>query len=182
VELRDVISRRRSVRKFDAERQVSDEDLRTIVEAGRMAPSWKNDQPWRFLVVRSQEQKDRIAECLLDSNPATKAVRTASALILVIGVPAEGTVHQDKQMWLVDCGIAGEHIVLQATDLGIGTVWVSQLDSDRVCSGLELPDDMQCVAIFPLGYALPEIENRPRTGRKEAKEVIFRERYGQPWV
>lgn len=182
MEVREAIKRRRSVRKFDTDRQVSDEDLRKIIEAGRMAPSWKNDQPWRFVVVRSQEAKDRIADCLLNSNPAVKAVRTASALLLLIGVPEEGEVHQDKPFWLVDCGIAGEHIFLEATELGIGTVWVSMLDSPAICNAVDLPAGMECVAVFPLGFPLEEIEAKPRTGRKAFDDVVFSERFGQPFM
>jgi nitroreductase len=81
----------------------------------------------------------------------------------------------------VDCGIAGEHIFLQATELGIGTVWVSLLDSDGVCRVVELPAGMQCVGLFPLGYSLGEIEGKPRTSRRDFSEVVFFEKYGEPF-
>jgi nitroreductase len=166
------------VRKFDTSRQVSDDDLRTILEAARLAPSWKNDQPWRFVVVRSQELRDRLADSLYPGNPAGTAVRTASAVLLLIGVPEEGSIHQGRDYWLVDCGIAGEHLVLQAAELGIGTVWVSMLDSEQVCGAVGLPAGMQCVGLFPLGYPLGDIENKPRVPRRTFDEVVYYEGFG----
>ncbi|MHB8869236.1 MAG: nitroreductase family protein [Thermoleophilia bacterium] len=175
------IAKRRSIRRFEEGRDVSDADLMKIVEAGRQAPSWKNDQPWRFVVVRSAEQRARVAECLPDTNPAANTIRAASALIVLVGVPAEGAVHQDKPFWLVDCGIAGENMYLQATELGIASVWVSLLDSPRLCDTLGLPQGMECVGVFPLGYAPEGYEPKPR-GRKELADIVWSEQYGRPFA
>lgn len=175
------IATRRSIRKFEEGREVSDADLLKILEAGRQAPSWKNDQPWRFVVVRDAERRARVAECLPESNPAANAIRSASALIVLIGVPAEGAVHQDKPFWLVDCGIAGENMYLQATELGIASVWVSLLDSPRLCGTLGLPDGMECVGVFPLGYAPEGYEPKPR-GRKGLAEIAWLEESGRPFA
>lgn len=174
------IAKRRSIRKFEEGREVSDADLMTILEAGRQSPSWKNDQPWRFIVVRDAEQRGRVAECLPDTNPAANAIRAASAVIALIGVPAEGEVHQGKPFWLVDCGIAGENMYLQATELGIASVWVSLLDSPRLCAVLGLPEGMECVGVFPLGYAPEGYEPKPR-GRRDPSEIIWLEQFGMPF-
>jgi nitroreductase len=123
-----------------------------------------------------------LADALLPGNPAATAVRTASAVLLLIGVPKEGAFHQGKDYWLVDCGIAGEHIFLQATELGIGTVWVSALDGGRVCEAAELPEGMQCVGLFPLGYPLGDFQAKPRVGRRPFSEVVYLERYGQAFA
>ena len=111
MDVKEAIIRRRSIRKFETDRPVSDADIATIVEAGRQAPSWKNDQPWRFVVVRDPDLRERVAQCLPETNPAAGTVRAASAVIVLVGVPAEGAVHQDKPFWLVDCGIAGENML-----------------------------------------------------------------------
>lgn len=180
MDVREAIERRRSIRKFDSERPVSDADIATIIEAGRLAPSWKNDQPWRFVVVRDPELREQVAQCLPEYNPATGAIRAASAVIVLVGVPAEGEVHQDKPFWLVDCGIAGENMYLQATELGIATVWVSLLDGPRLCALLGLPEGMECVGLFPLGYAPEGFHPKPR-GRKEIADIVWSERYGRPF-
>lgn len=172
------IAARRSYRKFAEGRRVSDADLAAIIEAGRQAPSWKNDQPWRFVVVRDPDLRERIAGCLSEGNPAAGAIRSASALIVLIGVPAEGEVHQGKPFWLVDCGIAGENMYLRATELGLASVWVSLLDSPTLCGHLGLPQGMECVGVFPLGYAQEGYEPKPR-GRKPFEEIAWFERYGQ---
>ena len=182
MDVTQAITTRRSIRKFDPERRVGDRDVATIVEAGRLAPSWKNDQPWRFVVVRSPETLNALADCLPEGNGAHRTIRAASAAIVLIGVPGEGAVHQDKEFWLLDCGIAGENVHLQATALGIATVWISLLDSPRVCGVLGTPEGMECVGIFPLGYAAPEIADRPRVPRRPVEEVVFAERYGQPFA
>jgi nitroreductase len=180
MDVKDAIAKRRSIRKFEAGRVVSDADLHTILEAGRQSPSWKNDQPWRFVVVRDPDLRTRISDCLPESNPARNAIRDASALIVLIAVPAEGAVHQDKPFWMVDCGIAGQSMYLQATELGISTVWVSLLDSPKLCGHLGLPEGMECVGVFPLGYAPEGYEPRPR-GRKELSEIVWLEHYERPF-
>jgi nitroreductase len=78
----------------------------------------------------------------------------------------------------VDCGIAGENMYLQATELGIASVWVSLLDSAQVRATLDLPEGTECVGIFPLGYATAEAAERPRRSRRPLEEVAFFERYG----
>ena len=181
MDVRTAIATRRSIRKFEEGREVSDADLTSILEAGRQAPSWKNDQPWRFVVVRDAELRGRVAECLPETNPAINTIKAASALIVLVGVPAEGAVHQDKPFWLVDCGIAGENMYLQATALGIASVWVSLLDSPRLCGALGLPEGMECVGVFPLGFAPEGYEPKPR-GRKDLVDIAWSEQYGRPFT
>jgi nitroreductase len=177
----EAVASRRSIRRFQEDKDVSHADVEKILQAGRLAPSWKNDQPWRFLVVRSPETRNAIADRLPQGNPAMSTIRAASALIVLLGVPAEGEVHQDKPFWLVDCGIAGAVMYLQATELGIATVWVSLLDGPAVCRLLGAPEGMECVGVFPLGYALSDAPTKPRP-RKALEDIAFFEEYGRPLV
>ncbi len=178
----DVISaiqKRRSVRTFDYERPVGDADIMKILEAGRLAPSWKNHQPWRFVVVRSAEGRAAVADCLPEGNPARYAIRIASAVLVLLGVPEEGEVHQDKSFYLVDCGIAGENMYLEAVELGLSAVWVSLLDGPAVCRSVGAPEGWECVGVFPIGYALAEEEDKPRRSRRPLGEVAFLDRVGR---
>src|SRR5680860_1626228 len=84
MDVKTAIEKRRSVRKYQEDKEVSDADIIEIVEAGRTAPSWKNLQPWRFIIVRSQELREEVADCLIHPNPAKKSVKTASALIVPV--------------------------------------------------------------------------------------------------
>ncbi|MHB0980529.1 MAG: nitroreductase family protein [Thermoleophilia bacterium] len=180
MDVRETIEKRRSIRRYDPDRAVSDETIATILEAARLSPSWKNGQPWRFIVVRSPDLLDSIADNLVEGNSATRAVRTCSALIVLIGVPSEGAVYENKAFWLVDCGIAGEHIHLQASELGVGTVWVSWVSGAGVRSLLGVPDDLEIVGLFPLGY--PEPGHHPKArGRKPLTEIASYERMGVPF-
>jgi nitroreductase len=179
MDVAEAVASRRSIRKFQEGREIPDADIRRVLEAGRLAPSWKNEQPWRFGVVRSTETRNAIADCLPQGNPAMNAIRAASAVIVLLGIPAEGEVHQDKPFWLVDCGIAGESMYLQATELGIATVWVSLVDGPAICKLLGAPEGAECVGVFPLGYALPDAHTKARP-RRPAEEVFFAERFGQP--
>jgi nitroreductase len=181
MDVAEAVAQRRSIRTFQEGGVVTDAEIAKILEAGRLAPSWKNDQPWRFVVVRSEESRNAVADCLPEGNPATKAIRGASALIIMLGVPAEGEVHQDKPFWLVDCGIAGENMYLQAVELGVATVWASLVDGPAICRLLEAPEGMECVGVFPLGRPQPGSWVRPRP-RKELAGIAFFERYGQQLV
>lgn len=180
MDVHEAIERRRSIRRF-GEGEVTDEELRQILDAARLAPSWKNRQPWRFVVVRSAEKREEIAQAVPEGNSASKSIRAASAVIVLVGVPAEGETHDGKDFYLVDCGIAGEHLHLEATELSIGTVWVSLLDGPQVCRVLGLPSGMECVAVFPLGRPLPDAEDRPHTGRRGFDEVVFLEGLDRPF-
>jgi len=180
MDVKTAIEKRRSVRKYQEDKEVSNADIIEIVEAGRTAPSWKNLQPWRFIIVRSQELREEVADCLIHPNPAKKSVKTASALIVLVGVPEEGATHQGKPFWMLDCGIAGQQMVLRAVELGLGTVWVSLLDSPRMAKVLGLPDGMECLGVFPLGYPLPDIESKKRTPRKDMSETTYLENYAKP--
>lgn len=180
MDVRTAIQTRRSVRRFDSARPVSDEDVAAVLEAARRAPSWKNDQPWRFVAVRSAAMKDKIVSAVPEDNPACKAIASASVIIVMLGVPAEGEVHQDKAFYLVDCGIAGQNLFLQVVELGLASVWVALVDGPAVCRALEAPAGWECVGIFPIGYPLEGEYNKSPRPRKEIAEVCFLDRVGNP--
>src|SRR5680860_108868 len=83
MDVKTAIEKRRSVRKYQEDKEVSDADIIEIVDAGRTAPSWKNLQPWRFIIVRSQELREEAADCLIHPNPAKKSVKTASTISMM---------------------------------------------------------------------------------------------------
>lgn len=181
MDVMEAIERRRSVRSFDYEAPVTDEEVARILEAGRLAPSWKNDQPWRFVVVRSPELREKIAATLPEGNPARKAIANAPVVIVLLGVPVEGEIHQGKPFYLVDCGIAGENMYLEIVELGLATVWVSLLDGAAVCRLLGAPADWECVGVFPIGRPLPGEYDKPKRPRKARSEVCFFEKVGEPF-
>ena len=111
-----IIFERKSVRKFRDE-EVSDELIKKLLMAGMQAPSSCNSQPWEFIVVSKPEDKRAISEMHRFAKPAGEA----SKLIVTIGNLNESKVHRMIEQ---DLGACNENILLQATDEGLGAVWL----------------------------------------------------------
>ncbi|MGF7185615.1 nitroreductase [Desulfitispora alkaliphila] len=170
-----VVTSRRSIRKYTD--QVVDQDkIIRIVEAARLAPSWKNLQCWRILVVDDKDKKELLIDAFEDTNPGKKAIAQAPVLIVVFADPQASGVVGDKQYYLVDIGICMEHMVLAAQAEGLGTCWLGLFDEDKVRAALDVPEQLVPVAMTPLGY--PNQEPKPRP-RKELNEIAFKNSFGQ---
>jgi nitroreductase len=183
MEVFEAIKNRRSIRQFKPT-PVSDEDLNTILEAARFAPSWHNSQPWRFIVVKNQETKNRLSETIPDINRASKAVIQAPVVIALCAEPGKsgyirGELVSDKgETWyMFDVALAAQNLALEAHALGLGTLNVGYFDSVQASKVLELPEGIVMVELIPLGY--PDID-AVRTPRKEFSEIVFYEKYGLP--
>ena len=189
MEVLEAIRTRRSIRKYKSD-PVDDRSIETVLEAARWAPSWKNTQCWRFIVVRDYNVKAELADSLIGSkkddtpvdNPAAEAIRTAPAVIVAcaeLGKSGykEGELATDKGEWyMFDVALAMQNLALAAHSLGLGTVHVGQFDAKRAASILELPEGFCVVEMTPLGYPDQEPETRPR---KELSEVVFHDKYGR---
>ncbi|MBE9500963.1 MAG: nitroreductase family protein [Dehalococcoidia bacterium] len=181
MELFQAIKERRSIRKYKTT-PVSEEQLNTILEAARWAPSWANTQCWSFVVVRDNETKERLGDTLSSVNPATAAIKSAPIAIVACAKLArsghyKGTPVTDKGDWFMfDVALAMQNLTLAAHGLGLGTVNVGYLDAAKVAQILELPEGIAVVEMTPLGYPDEEPEAPPR---KELSEFVFYEKYGQ---
>ncbi|MCD6434161.1 MAG: nitroreductase family protein [Candidatus Diapherotrites archaeon] len=180
MEILETIRTRRSVRHYQ-DVPVADSDLKIILEAARMAPSWKNTQCWRFIVVRDNEVKAELAEAMGD-NTATEAVGGAPVVIVVCAELGKSGYIDDKvatekgEYWFMfDVALAMQNLVLAAHSLGLGTVIVGSFDAGRVAAALGVPPGFAVVTMTPLGY--PEYQPKPRP-RKEPSEIIFHEKFG----
>ena len=186
MELFKTIRNRRSIRHYKPD-PVSDKDLKKVLEAARLAPSWKNCQCWRFIVIRDQAGREALADCLPPTNGATNAVRQAPVTIIAcaeIGKSGYGKEEPEKPetdkgdyWYMYDVGVAMENLVLAAHSLGLGTVHVGLFDAQKVATTLNVPDGYCVVALTPLGY--PERQPNPRP-RKELAEIVFYEKFGTP--
>jgi nitroreductase len=160
------IMERRSIRKYEP-KPIPEDDLHTIIEAGRHAPSAANRQPWHFIVVTDPEQRRKVAEaCSGQSWMAEAAV-----IIAGVGKPAV-----NETWYPVDVAIAMQNMILAATALGYGTCWIGAFDQDRVKSLLEVPEDLHVVALTPLGVPADKPEARPR---QPLSEFASLDRYGK---
>jgi len=147
MEFIDVIKARTSVREY-SDRSVEAEKISYVLECARLAPSWRNKQCWRFIVIQNKETIKEIAKTSL-INPW---VKTAPVLVVACGDPTESGKHGSLEYYMVDVSIALEQLVLAATDVGLGTCWTAGFKEDHVKELLEIPKRIRVVAITPLGY------------------------------
>jgi nitroreductase len=164
---------------------IDDAALEKVLEAARWAPSWKNNQCWRFIVVRDSEKKEKIAGCMITTrsgeNPSARAIVQAPVLIVACaelgksGLNA-GEFATDKGDWFMyDVALAMQNLVLEAHSLGLGTVHLGLFDAEKAAGILGVPEGFCVVSMTPLGYP----DEEPRTvPRKELSEVVFYDKFG----
>jgi nitroreductase len=159
------IKRRRSVRKFKPQ-SLSRDHLHTILEAGRLAPSAGNRQPWQFIVVHDPALKINLAEAARQQHFIAKA----SVIIVALGDAS-----LSSRWYAQDTMIALEHMVLTATELGYGTCWIGAFTDDDVKTLLAIPESMTVVALLPIG--VPDESPLPKP-RKPFNAIYFDDQYG----
>ncbi|MCR4418750.1 MAG: nitroreductase family protein [Clostridia bacterium] len=174
MELMEVIGRRRSIRRFRPD-PVEEEKLAAVLEAARLAPSWKNGQCWCFVVVRDGETRRKLAEAMPATNPGRGSLVQAPLAVVACVNPAASEEWEGRPYHFVDGAIALEHLVLAAASLGLGTCWLGMIYEDQVRSVLGIPPSVRVLAMTPLGY--PDEDPRPRR-RKAAEEIAYFERWG----
>lgn len=172
----DVIRERRSIRKYK-DLPVAAEAIEQILDAARLAPSWHNNQSWRFLVVTNADKRRKIEDVVSEANPGRKALEQAPVIIVVCGCPEESGTREGKDYYMADAAIAFEHICLAAKALGLGTCWIGGFDEATVKSIFAIPTGVRVVGITPLGH--PDQEPKPRP-RKNLDEIAFLEEWGHP--
>ena len=164
---------RRSIRKY-RDTPVEREKIDQVLDAARLAPSWKNLQCWRFLVLTGAEQRNKLLHAFPDDNPGKKAIAMAPVVIVVCGNPAESEVENGIDYYVADVAIAFEHLCLAAHAVGLGTCWTGWYNEEQVKVALGIPKNIRVVGITPLGY--PDQEPKPRP-RKELSEIVFYEEW-----
>ena len=157
----DTIETRRSVRNFSDD-PVEDDILNRCLEAARLAPSWSNDQCWHFVVVNGKQAVDDLAIV-----PAH--IKNAPAVVVACGDPEKSGTWEGKDYYLVDVGIAVEHMILEAWELGLGSCWVGALKEQSIRKTFGIPDNIRVVAIIPLGYPATKDTVQTKLARKSGK-------------
>lgn len=174
MDLFQAISERRSIRKYQ-ETPVEDEKLRQVLEAARLAPSWKNMQCWRFLVIGEAAKKARLVDAFPADNPGYKALAQAPLVIVVCADPAESGVENGIDYFVADTAIAFTHLCLAARALGLGTCWMGWYDEEKLKAAAGVPPHFRVVGVTPLGYPDQEPKARPR---KDLHEIAYLEEWG----
>ena len=146
------IKTRTSIRKFDATRAVTDEQIESILRAGMAAPSAMNRQPWNFIVVKDKSQLARLAEKF----PNSQIGNGAPLAVVVCGAVDNGLPGRGKEYWIHDCSAASENILLAAHGLGLGAVWTGVYPGEArvaiVREILSIPNEYMPLNIIPIGY------------------------------
>lgn len=171
MDVSEAITKRFSCRSYISE-PVPDELVRKVLEAGRLAPSACNKQPWRFAVVTDPGKRHRIVEdCFLPgirmewalAAPVHIVLGMARSIVTHMAAPAVSGVDYP---W-VDLGIAGEHMVLQATELGLGTCWIGWIRPRVVRSVVDWPAGVKPVAMITMGYAAEKEEREEHPSKRK---------------
>jgi len=155
--LQRLIRNRRSIRKYE-DRPVEREKILTCIEAARFAPSAENVQPWRFVVIDDPDVKERF--CGSAFSGIYSPTRFAAKAPVIIAVLAKkdllanilGKQIQGTSWYLIDIGIACEHLVLQAEELGLGTCWIGWFNAKKAKSCLGASAPWRVVTLISLGY------------------------------
>ncbi len=144
----NAIFNRRSIRKYTRQ-EISEEIMEKLLRAAMAAPSAENEQPWHFVVIKD---KDILYE-ITQFHPYSQMLKMADCAIVVCG---DLNLDACKGFWVQDCSAATENILIQATDLGLGAVWLGVYpDMSRVKplqSFLGLPENVIPLCIVSLGY------------------------------
>ena len=170
-----VFTDRRSIRRYK-DRPVEADKIERVLDAARLAPSWKNLQCWRFLVLDDQSLRTAILEAFPEGNPGRKAIAAAPVAIVVCADPAESEVANGIEYYVADSAIAFEHLCLAAHALGLGTCWIGWFDETVIRKALGIPDLIRIVGVTPLGYPDQEPKARPR---KTLAEIAFYNHWGK---
>ncbi len=146
-----------------------------VLEAARIAPSAVNYQPWHFIVIQQKENLELVYKAY-----PREWFKTAPVVIIACADHSQSWKRSidGKDSAEIDVAIAVEHLILQATELGLGTCWVCNFDTERCAEYLKFPLHISPVVLIPIGY--PEDDTVPQKKRKSLDEIVHWENFQTP--
>jgi nitroreductase len=165
----EAIEKRRSIRKYE-DRELEQDKLRRVLEAGRLAPSASNIQEWKYVVVRDKELKRKLAAAARGQG----FVGNASAVIVGCAARTDRVMSGGQQAYPIDLAISMDHMTLAAVEEGLGTCWIGAFSEPEVKKILGIPEEVRVVCLLPVGYPAEEPGPRPR---KDFEECVSWERW-----
>ncbi len=161
------ILKRRSIRRYKA-KPVEEEKINLLMKAAMAAPSAANRQPWHFIVVTQREILDQLAEV----HPYAKMLKEAPLCVVVCGDPEEATSkNSGLSYWVQDCSAAMQNLLLAASSLDLGGVWLGVHPNEEREKGikdlLKIPEKIRPLGLAAIGY--PEKEKKPNTHYREER-------------
>ncbi len=165
----ECVSTLSSVRGF-LSKDIPDETVRSILEAGRLAPSAHNDQPWQFIAIRDKGILSEMESYCISGRFISKA----SFAVVVITDPS-------SKWHEIDSTRAVQNMALTAWGFGIGTCWIGALDKEGIMNLLGIPDGYNVLTVLPFGYVNQDSYRGPKY-RKSPSQVFHLDRYGEKFV
>ena len=168
----DLAKKRYSVRSY-THKKVEKDKRDLILEAARVAPTGVNFQPFRILVVESEEGLKKVA----------KGARTFSAPLIFIMCANESEAwhrkYDNKSIEDIDTSIATDHMMMEATDLGLGSLWICYFEPEVIKREFDIPDYLEPVNILAVGYTdkEPKSPDRHDEERKDIDDFVFYEEF-----
>lgn len=170
---------RRSIRKY-ADQPVENEKITEVLESGRLAPSGNNTQPWRYIVVKSEEMRQKVME----ASHNQKWMLTAPVFIVCVadircrikeGVAVyldDNSPEDEVKRIIRDTSISIGYMLLQANNLGLGACWVAEFTQEEIRPILNIPSDKYVVGVITIGYPAETPKPRPR---KNLEDIVHYE-------
>ena len=166
----EAIWKRSSVRNF-LDKLIEEEVLMSVLEAGRVAPSAKNRQEWRFIVVKDSELRRRIGEAANGQS----FVGEAPVVIVACAVTDGYVMSCGQPSYPIDVAIALDHISLAAVECGLGTCWIGAFNEAKVKDILGIPKDVRVVELMPIGY--PAHQTIKEKNRLHISKIVQRDHW-----
>lgn len=166
----ELIQKRESVRDYDPNRKIKDSVLNRILNAGRLAPSASNRQPWTFLLVSSNEKLEKIRACYQKS-----WFQQAPHILIIIGDKTKSWVrsYDGYNSIETDLAIAMDHIILATEYENIGTCWIEDYDVNKLYDAISLKENEVIFSITPLGYQNKGYQKHGNKKRKSIEEILI---------
>ncbi|HEY4784522.1 MAG TPA: nitroreductase family protein [Bacteroidales bacterium] len=171
--IEDVAKNRYSCRKYKSD-AIDETMLTKVLNTFRIAPSAVNFQPWHLIIIKSEMNKAKVYEAY-----PREWIKTAPMFIIACGDKTVSWKRGDGKDYLdVDIAIAVDHMMLQATELGLATCWVCNFNASVLKQNFNIPGNIEPVAIIPIGYPADSGDpNRYDTKRKSLKEFVHWETF-----
>ena len=167
MEFFDVVSKRKSIRSYKSN-SIEKYKLDKILDAARLAPTAKNLQAFKIFVIETKNNKEKIKKIY-----PREWLTDAPLLILICSIPDKNWIRSDGKNYSdVDSAIVMDHMILAATDLGLGTCWIGAFDKKAAIDMLGLDAELEPIAFTPLGYTENTHMNVPRKPIEELVEYI----------
>lgn len=157
------IVKRRSIRAYKPD-PIEPEKMERVMEAGRLAPTARNSQQWKIVLVEDEAVRRRLVD---EASPHQQWLKQPPVILVACGLEPGYVMKCNQPSYIIDLSIVLDHISLQAVREGLGTCWIGSYYEDKAKAVLNIPDDVRIVELMSLGYPAHSPAPTPRKPREE---------------